>query len=190
MDNEVNNTEIRKLLQDKESVLVFDVDGVLAVMEWGKYNHYAVNDEEWTKQCKEGNNFYTKDRVSLKMQEFLKNKNMRRIYVITTVGDNNEGEFKREFVNTYYNILKENVYYVNDNKEKRLELLKIKEKYPKLANHNLIMIDDTVEILNDIMDNTNFSTAHISTFLDLEVMLGTRDENGKVIFRGLRGIDK
>ena len=29
------------------------------------------------------------------------------------------------------------------------------------------MIDDTVDILNEIMEKTDFSTAHISSFLDI-----------------------
>ena len=92
---------------------------------------------------------------------------MKRIYVITTVGSNNEGEFKRDFVNKYYGILKENVYYVNKNRDKTSVLLKIKEKYPQLNSKKIVMIDDTVDILNEIMEKTDFSTAHISSFLDI-----------------------
>ena len=79
-------SKIKELLKDKESVLVFDIDGVLALMEWGEYNHYNDNDEEWNKMCAEGINTYTENKVSKKMQDFLKNKDMNRIYVITTVG--------------------------------------------------------------------------------------------------------
>lgn len=159
--------KIKELLKDNNSVLVFDVDGVLAVMEWGTYNHFDLNDDEWTKECAEGVNTYTEDKVCKKIKEFLRDKDMNRIYVITRVGNNNEGEFKREFVNTYYNIPKENVYYVEDNAEKKNVLFKIKEDYPELENSKIVMIEDTVDVLNDIMENTNFSTVHISSFLDI-----------------------
>ena len=92
---------------------------------------------------------------------------MKRIYVITTVGSNNEGEFKRDFVSRYYNILKENVYFVDKNRDKTKILFKIKDKYPNIEDRKLVMIDDTVDILNDIMEKTDFSTAHISSFLDI-----------------------
>ena len=101
------------------------------------------------------------------MQNYLANKDMKRIYVITTVGSNNEGEFKKDFVSRYYNILKENVYFVDKNRDKTKILFKIKEKYPNIEDRKLVMIDDTVDILNDIMEKTNFSTAHISSFLDI-----------------------
>jgi hypothetical protein len=160
-------SKIKELINDNNSVLVFDVDGVLAMLEWGEYNHYKLNDDEWNKACSEGINSYTEDRVSKKMQDFLSHKNMNRIYAITRVGDNNEIEFKKEFLNKYYNILKENVYGVKENTEKKNYLFKIKEIYPELENKQIVMIDDTVDILNDVMENTNFSTAHISSFLDI-----------------------
>ena len=76
-------SKIKKLLQDKDSVLVFDVDGVLAVMEFGEHNHYTLDEEEWYKANLSGKNFYTKEKVSKKMQDFLSKKDKQRVYVIT-----------------------------------------------------------------------------------------------------------
>ena len=160
-------SKVKELLNEKDSVLVFDVDGVLALLEWGTYNHYALNDDEWTKACEKGVNGYTQDKVCNKIKDFLANKDMSRIYVITTVGNNNEGTFKKEFANKYYNIPKENVYYVENNSQKTETLIKIKQKYPELEDYKIVMIDDTVSILNDIMEKTNFSTVHNSSFLDI-----------------------
>ena len=156
-------SKIKELLNDKKSVLVFDVDGVLALMEFGEYNHYtSSDDDEWISAIDKGINFYTEDKVSKTMQSFLKDKDMNRVYVITTSGSNKEGEHKKDFVNKYYNILKENVYYVDKNTKKTNVIKQIKSKYPKLEDKYIVMIDDTVNILNDIMRNTEFSTAHIS----------------------------
>ena len=161
-------SRIKELLNDKNSILVFDVDGVLALLEFGERTHYEMNDELWKEANEKGVNYYTEDKVSKKMQKFLKNKNMDNIYVITTVLDTSkEGEFKKEYVNKYYNIKKENVIYVKNNTEKTPTIIKIKEKYPKLLDEQIIMIDDTTDILSNIMEHTNFSTAHISSFLDI-----------------------
>ena len=160
-------SKIKELLNDKDSILVFDVDGVLAKIEWGEYNHYTLTDEEWNKACSNGKNYYTENVVFKKMQKFLENKNTNNIYVITTVGTENEGKFKKEYVNKYYNILKENVYYVKNNLQKKEALKKIKNKYNKINDNQIIMIDDTVDVLTDIMENTNFSTVHVSSFLDI-----------------------
>lgn len=160
-------SKIKKIINDDESVLVFDVDGVLAVMEWGEYNHFELDDNEWFIACEKGDNSYNEDKVSRTMQKFLKNKDMSRIYVITVIGHENEKIFKSKFLKEYYNIIEENIYYVKNNLEKKNELKKIKNKYPNMDSHKIVMIDDTVSVLNDILDNTNFSTAHISSFLDI-----------------------
>lgn len=160
-------SNINELLKDKNNVLVFDVDGVLAKMEWGSHNHYELDDEAWTKICEEGKNFYTQDCVCKKMQSFLSDKNMDKIYVITKVGNNNEGNFKKEFVNKYYNIPQENVYFVEKDIDKKTKLNEIKMINKEIEADRIVMVEDSVNVLNDIMDNTNFSTVHISSFLDM-----------------------
>ena len=42
--------------------IFWDVDGVLAIMEWGEYNHYGEDDETWTKMYSEGTFLYTEKR--------------------------------------------------------------------------------------------------------------------------------
>lgn len=160
-------SKIKELLKDEESILVFDIDGVLALLELGEYNHFGLNDEEWFKECEKGINYYTQDKVINKMKNFLSSRDMSRIYVVTVIGHDNEWDFKKEFANKYYKIFKENVYCVKRNKDKKDILFKIKESYPALEDYKIVMIDDTVAVLNDIMENTNFSTVHISSFLDI-----------------------
>ena len=160
-------SKIKELIKDKNNILVFDVDGVLATLEWGNHNHYELDDDAWTKICEDGTNCYTEACVCNKMKSFLSDKDMKKIYVVTKVGNNHEGNFKKEFVNKYYNIPQENVYFVEKDCEKKERLSQIKEKYQELEDYQIIMIDDTVNVLNDIMEKTNFSTVHVSSFLDI-----------------------
>ncbi len=159
-------TKINEILNDKESVLAFDMDGVLSKMEFGEYNHFAMNDEEWALACKEGENLYPKEAVIKKMQKFLKTRNMDNIYVISKVYNDKESQMKDEFLTKYYKIKKENIYYVNKNNDKLAILKEIKKKYPKLEDYRIAMVEDSVDVLNDIMRNTNYSTIHISSFID------------------------
>lgn len=165
--NENNMSNIKNILQDKESVLVFDIDGVLAVVEFGENTHFDLNDEEWIRECENGVNYYTEKLVIKKMQDFLKDKNKSQIYVITKAYNENEYEMKKEFSNLYYGIPKENVYYVEDNDDKVKVLKKIKQNHIDLEDEKIVMIDDTISVLNSVMENSNFSTAHISSFLDI-----------------------
>ena len=159
-------SRIKELLNDNESILVFDVDGVLAVMEFGEYNHF-IDEDNWNKNLSKNINMYDESKVSYKMQKFLKNKNMDKIYIITKVNDENEIIHKTSFVQKYYNIKTENVYTVNTEKEKVEKIKLIKGKNKEIDDKRIVMIDDTVEILTDIMENTKFSTVHISSLLDI-----------------------
>lgn len=160
-------SEIKNIIKDEKSILAFDVDGVLAALEFGLYNHYSLNDEEFNKKNEEGINYYTEDLVIKRMQKFLNSKNNERLYIISTIGSENEGKFKKEYILKYYNIKEENIFFVkNDNK--KLDLLNKIKEINNISNlKNIVMIDDSINVLNYIMDNSDYSTVHISSFLDL-----------------------
>ena len=159
-------SRIKEIINNKQSVLIFDIDGVLATMEFGKYTHF-LDDDSWKKTLSDNINLYDKDKVSKKLQLLINKKDKNRIFVITKVDDIVEINQKKEYVNKYYGIIKENVYCVKDDSEKSIEIDKIKEKFKNLDSKYFVMIDDTVEVLNDAMNNNKISTAHISTFIDM-----------------------
>lgn len=160
-------SKIHEVLNDDKSVLVFDVDGVLAVLEWGEYNHFGEDDETWAKMHKAGQYLYTSQYVVKKMQDFLKDKNKDNVYVISKVFTDFELEDKKHYVNEFYDIDKDHVFAVRNNDEKAMILNKIKALHPDVSNHNIVMIDDTPDVLTYIMEHTKYSTAHISSFLDM-----------------------
>ena len=160
-------SKIHEVLSDDSSVLVFDVDGVLAVLEWGEYNHFGEDDETWANMYKEGQYLYTSQYVVKKMQDFLKNKDKNKVYVISKVYTDFELEDKKHFANEFYNIPKEHVFAVRNNDEKAMVMDRIKALHPDVPNHNIVMIDDTPDVLTYIMEHTKYSTAHISSFLDM-----------------------
>ena len=159
-------TKIYEILNDNDSVLAFDMDGVLSKLDFGEYNHFAMDSDTWAKACQKGGNFYTKNEVVKKMKNFIKKKNIDNIYVITKVYNEYEPIVKEPFLTKYYKIKKENIFYVTSNSDKVKALLSIKEKYPNLDDHKIAMIDDSTEVLSDIMSKTNFTTIHISSFID------------------------
>ena len=159
-------SKIRELIRDDKSILVFDIDGVLAKLEFGEYNHYSLNDELWAKSIEEGNSYYTDDLAFDYFKDFFKNKNMSNIYVATKVYNDLESKQKIEFLKRNYNIKEENVFVTNDNNEKLNVLNEIKKSRNIEDDKMIVMIDDTVEVLNNIMDNSNFSTCHISSFIN------------------------
>lgn len=160
-------SKIKELLKDKDTVLAFDVDGCLAVLEFGEYNHYSLSDESWIDAINSGKEFYSSDRVSSFFKNFISNRNIDNIYAITKSYTTNEDNMKYEFLTKNYNIKKENIYCVREDSLKKEALKEIKKKYPNLEDKKIIMIDDSVSVLTDIMNNTNFSTVHVSSFFDI-----------------------
>lgn len=159
-------TEIRKLLNDEKSIFAFDIDGVLAIMEWGDHNHYTLAGEEFKKACEESVIEFGEDKVSKTMLRFMQGKDKNRMYVITKVYSDREGEFKKVFAKKYYGIPEENFYCVRENREKVDVLNIIKDKHNNIADRSIIMIDDSTDVLNEVVKRTDYSTVHISSFLD------------------------
>ena len=158
-------SKIQQLLKDEKSVLVFDVDGVLAPIEYGEYNHYNDNDEEWAKKLESGVDFYSKVKPFKTIQNYLKKRDMNNIYVITKVMNNQEFLQKQSFLKKNYNIKEDNCYMVFKDRDKLLMLEEIKDKYPDLEDYYIVFIEDTVDNLTYVMNNSKFSTVHITSFM-------------------------
>ena len=74
-------SKIQELINDNNTILVFDVDGTLARMEYGEYNHFALDDDSWTKLIESGEAVYSDSQAIPSMVEYMKNKDMNNIYV-------------------------------------------------------------------------------------------------------------
>ncbi len=157
-------SKISELFKNPNTVYIFDVDGVLAKIEYGEYNHYCYDDELWAKMILE-NDYYEKVEPLKTMQDFLKNKDLRRVYVATKVMNDEELKQKKTFLFRNYGILSDHVYSVLNDKEKLNVIKNIQKDYQNLDAKYFVMIDDTVDVLNNIMDNSSFSTVHISSFI-------------------------
>ena len=64
-----------------------------------------------------------------------------------------------------YNIKEDNVYMVFKDRDKLLLIDEIKEKYPDLDDHYIVFIEDTVDNLTYVMNNSKYSTVHITSFM-------------------------
>ena len=132
------------------NIIFLDVDGVLAKIEYGEYNHYCYDDELWAKMILE-NDYYAHVKPIKIMQDFLKNKDHERIYVVTKVMNQ---------------IMPNHIFSVSNDNEKLNVMENIQQNYLDLDDKYFVMIDDTISVLNNIMDHSKFSTVHISSFLN------------------------
>ncbi len=160
----MQTSKINDLFLDAKTVYFFDVDGVLAPIEYGEYNHYYYDDEQWALALKK-NDFYENRKPFLVMQDFISHKNLDNVYVVTKVMNEIELEQKKKYLRKNYHIYPSHVYSVLKDEDKVNVMKLIQEKYPDLEDKYFLMIDDTVSVLNYIMEHSAYSTVHISSFL-------------------------
>jgi hypothetical protein len=158
-------SKIQDLINDNDTILVFDVDGSLAKMEYGEYNHFALDDDSWTELLETGESFYDDSQAIPSMVDYIKTKDINNIYVCSKSYSANEDNMKIRFLTSAYGILSDHIYFVKDNLEKLNILNIIKEKNPNIENNHIAMIDDSVEVLNNIKEHSNYATIHISSFM-------------------------
>ena len=160
-------SKIMDLINDENAVIIWDVDGVLAAYEYGERNHNAVSDAEWIEYLRQ-HHTYENARPLTTIQKWMADHgNPERMYVCTKVEDGYELKQKVKFVTKNYPIKKENIYHSKKDDHGKLTCINgLKLKYPGLEDKYFIMVDDSVSVLNWIQENSNFSTMHISSFME------------------------
>ena len=159
-------SKIMSVVINEDSVLVFDVDGVLAPYEYGEYNHNACRDDVYEEYMKT-HNIYDGLRPLKTIQNVLEEHNNPKRVFTCSVAAPYEVEAKKSFVLKNYDIPEENIIFVESKKEKLSVLHKIHDEYfPDLDPKMVVMIEDTTATLTQIQENSEFSTMHVSSLLD------------------------
>lgn len=160
---------ILDIAKGDDMITVFDFDGVLGSYEYGKHNH-AIPSDKWSTFVKAEHPFNAGKpfvRPFKVVQDFIKQKNKDDVYVCTVVECMDELIGKCEFAVREYGIRPENIHYVWSNEEKLTYLQHLHQiKYSNLEERNIAIIEDNVKILEYIMKHSDFTTIHISSFLE------------------------
>lgn len=160
-------SKIIELMEEKDSVIVFDVDGVLGAFEFGKHNHNGCLDCDWEGFIQEKDPYETIRPIKTIQEWILIHKDPSKIFVCAASASDLEDRQKTKFVVDHYGIPRNNIFMVRS-KEKKLDVLKqIHNAYfPELDESKIIMVDDTIKTLTYIQESSGYSTAHISSFIE------------------------
>ena len=159
-------TMSKKLLEELSSngvVVVFDVDGVLTPYEWG-YKKHCMLDKEWSYVLELGEDVYSHVSPIKCMQEFIKNKRIKDVYVCSK-SEKAEYEFKKNFCIREYGIPEDHIRLVEHESDKVLFLNELSKKLNVSPDKNAI-VEDTVETLNKIANTRHYYTVHVSSFFE------------------------
>lgn len=151
-------------LREPETVVVFDVDGVLASYEFGDL-HHGVNDETWEKSFEDfKHNPYCKAVPLPVLQEFIFSKGINNVYVCSKASQAEEVP-KTIFIESNYGIPSDHIFFVPHESEKK-HILKRIRCIKNVNECQVAIVEDTVKTLDDILSFGGFTTVHITSFFD------------------------
>lgn len=157
---------IKEIINSPESILVFDIDGVLIKYQFGEHNHNICSDAEWDANATNlASRTYSTAEPVVTLQDLIAKKNPENVYVCSVVS-HGEGPSKIDAISRHYDILEDNIKLVSHNLEKLAVLQALKSEHPDVPDEMFVLIDDTVKTLTYVQENSGFSTCHVSTFLN------------------------
>lgn len=154
-------SRILEYLREPETVTVFDIDGVLAPYEFGDLCHSACPDEDW-KSYVLTKHPYAHIRPVPQLQRFIEEKGADKVFACS-VAEDYEEEGKRDFVVRSYGLAPEHVLFVRSKKEK-VPALKELASSLGLPEKRVALVDDAVKTLDAVMEETDCTTVHVSSF--------------------------
>lgn len=152
-----------KYLLKEDTVIFFDVDGVLAPYEFGE-NRHCIDDAEWGRKMKNGEDMYSTVAPIKLFQQFISQKGIDNVYVCSKANPE-EYESKMKFCHDGYGIPMDHIIMVSSKNDK-LAILKAFAEANSIPENKIAMVEDTTKTLDMIAKGSKCSTIHVSSFLD------------------------
>lgn len=153
--------DILSYLAEPETIVVFDIDGVLAPYEFGELSHTACLDGDWKAYVLEEHP-YAHIRPVPQIQRFIEKKGTERVFACS-VAEDYEEEGKRSFVTTNYGLPADHVKLVRSKAGKVDELRALAKEFA-VPERRVALVEDTVKTLDEVARKTGCTTVHVSSF--------------------------
>ena len=154
-------SKVLDYMMEPQTAVVFDVDGVLAVYEFGELCHSAAPDGDWEAYVRT-NDPYASVPAAPPIQRFVQRKGAERVYACSVACDY-EAAGKAAFVERNYGIDPSHVQVVASKGDKVDYLRRIADELG-LEPARVVLVEDTVKTL-DLAMEAGFTTVHVSSFL-------------------------
>ncbi|MST60817.1 hypothetical protein [Parafannyhessea umbonata] len=153
-------SELFDFLLDPQTAVVFDIDGVLAVYEFGTHCHSACADADWETYVRT-HDPYASTRPVPEIQRFVRAKGPKRVYACSVAADF-EAQGKRDFVLANYGIAPDHICLV-ERKPQKMDFLQSVADNLALPRDHVALVEDTVKTL-DAACEKGFATVHVTSF--------------------------
>ena len=141
-----------KVIDLREDILVFDIDGVLGKYDFGELGFKVLEERKWIVENMKRNMYDTVQKTSL-FDAVIEYKNPMDMYVLSVALSSYEQNNKIDFIlKNYPNIREEHIIFVSK-PEYKVEILKrLRTDYDnsKKSKKRIVMIEDKVDTMADI----------------------------------------
>ncbi|MBQ7558025.1 MAG: hypothetical protein IJT00_08170 [Lachnospiraceae bacterium] len=151
------------ILQEKDTVVLFDVDGTLTSYSYGEY--HAHHELDFTPGFRDVN-IYADCRRLTPLWEYIGEHGTERIFCISMEPHGHEA-WKSEMLMRLYGIPGDHCFYTTDPDEKPLIAKRIIDTwFPGISPRKVVCVDDNDVTLGRYMKETGFCTAHPMIFME------------------------
>lgn len=146
---------IKEILNNKDTVYVFDVDGTLT-----DFNYAARS--FWNPTMNPVS--YNGVRPLKTTQKLISSLDKDKVFICSRAALKGEPEAKKKFLLKNFNLRPDHIYFVEDNSAK-IDVLKKIQNLTKVEDELLLLIEDSTDVLYNVLVNTNYSNMHVSYFI-------------------------
>lgn len=156
-------SKVWDILNEHDTVVLFDVDGTLTSYSYGEY--HAHHELDFTPEFRDVN-IYADCKRLLPMYNYIRRHGVDRIFCISKEPHGHE-TWKSEMLEHLYGIPANHCYYTLDSAEKP-DIAKriVGEHFGELPADRVVCVDDNDETLALYMKHTEFCTAHPMIFME------------------------
>lgn len=147
---------IEEILNNKETVYVFDVDGTLTDFNYSMRAFWNPTTEPVS---------YDGVRPLKTMQKLISSLDKDKVFICSRAALKGEPEAKRKFLLDNFNLKPDHIYFVKENNEK-LDILRKIQNLTKVEDELILLVEDSTDVLYNVLINTNYSNMHVSYFIE------------------------
>ena len=153
------NAELKELIENSNSIIVWDIDGTLTEARWNKKDIVFFNETDVERAIRHKKGLNVGLQPIKLMQDIVGNIAPHRQYTLSNTYGTLEDNNKNRMLDKYFpNIKKENRYYTRNIEEKNIILEMLEKENP---NRNVIYISDS---LDELISMNKYFSSFVHTY--------------------------
>ena len=156
MERRTDKYTIEEILKNKNTIYVFDVDGTLTDFNYAARSFWNPTIDPVS---------YDGVRPLKTMQKLISSLDKDKVFICSRATLKGEPEAKAKFLLENFDLRLDHIYFVRENIEK-IDVLKNIQDITQVEDELILLIEDSTDVLYNVLVNTNYSNMHVSYFIE------------------------